>query len=1623
MSTIAKTLPTKAVMAASNPKSSLAPPSAFALATPTPLLSGRRSTSYSAPGALDPASQVAGLPKTGLLGSSPQPSADPSGPVSALIASAPRGAAATPASSGYTAFSHWVTGTSGSTTVQLYANRTFYQASGGSWHPIDLSLVPATGGGWLTASADPGSARIADSSAGGLVDVPSSAGTITLSHPGAANVSAAVGSAPPTGALHSLASSGVAGLASLGLPASSVATYSGALASGPVSEALTVDGFEESVSLSTATASPSYTESLSLPSGDSATQDGPGAIALDGPGGTAVATYGAGLATDASGAEQSLDVTLLGDSGGVASIRVSVASSWLTNPARVFPVSLDPSFISDAAGSAGTFDTYVNSDNCYGAYDGQDQLRTGFPVTGQNDTCPVHTTLPNTTRTILYFPSACPTAIVCSSGSYHVDAGAKLSLYNYKVNNNPAASTTLYGLASLPPDTLTDWANQPALASVTPYSVTSFAEGNQFVSWNATALVQRWLDQAGPTSPSDLNNGAELRAGATVGTDGDPSNPEYATTGGRYYRSGAYGAVNGTIYGPTLSFTYEATPGQPGAPSAKSANSSAPVTWTAPANNGGSAITGYTIDAYDNATGALTTTATACATCTTATVTGLSNGTNYDVVIYANNAQGASYGAHANAVTPLGVPSAPTNAVATSANQNVSATWSAPTSNGGGPITGYEAQAYTSGGSIASSILSCNATCRSIAFNGVNDATSYEVVIVAMNAAGLSAPVISNVVSTPLLPLGSLLAPTTVTAIAENDSANVSWVAPTTGGLILPIVSYSIAAYQASNGALISTTAAGSATSITVIGLTNGVGVYFIVTASTLGLLDGTSTASNTVVPLGAPFAPVDVTVSPGDTQASIDWASPPTQANGSPGDNGSPITSYTVVSSGGQSITTAPTASSATITGLTNGTAYDFAVYATNASGPPGTLSALSAVVTPAGVPFAPVQVQAVASDSSAAVAWQPAPERADGTPGNNGGALSSYVVTASPGGAQASASGSTDSTDVTGLTNGASYTFTVTASNAVGTSPSSSASDAVVPAGLPGAPEDVTASVSGPTSIRVDWDPPLANGSEVIDYLVTASNGQSVVVGAGTTSTTFNGLVTGRSYTFTVVAGNSVGLGPSATSNPATPSAPPSAPTNVSAVPGTNGTASVSWNAPASDGGGAISSYTVVATDTTNASNGNQSVTVSGSPPATTATVTHLIDGDTYTFIVTAADGELIGPASAPSAPITEGVPTSATLVTNVEAQAGDAKALVTWVAPTGAGTSAITGYQVLLSPACPSCRGTTVTGNPPATYTFVYGLTNGVGYQITVVPANASGPGTPSEPAAVIPIGYPNDQLVGLGDSYTAGEGNPPFDAPASSTGCDRSISTNYPLIAAQTLGLSENNFACSGAAPAEITTRAQNSENNTRQIDYLTGSEDNIALTTGPDGLNCPYTHCDFASILTACVNVIGNSNPTPCEQTFDVDNGPQVTDAINNIGPTLVSAYLAIHQASPTAEIYVLGYPTLFSNNNPATCQQYEGIRPSDVAWLIEKEAQLDLVIEQAVSSASAQAHGLIHFVDLSQAFDGHELCSGGTEWFNGNPVLQTVERHQQFVFHPNVQGQAQMASYLAAVIKSTIPPA
>ncbi|MCD1260358.1 S-layer homology domain-containing protein [Paenibacillus athensensis] len=162
--------------------------------------------------------------------------------------------------------------------------------------------------------------------------------------------------------------------------------------------------------------------------------------------------------------------------------------------------------------------------------------------------------------------------------------------------------------------------------------------------------------------------------------------------------------------------------------------------------------------------------------------------------------------------------------------------------------------------------------------------------------------------------------------------------------------------------------------------------------------------------------------------------------------------------------------------TGLTNGTVYYFAVLANN----PGGDSALSNEVSalPRTVPGAPTAVKVFAEDKRVTVSFT--------SPSDNGGAeITRYVVTANPGGKTVQGSGTP--LVVTGLQNGATYTFTVQAVNAVGLSEPSEPS----PAAVPHAPQLSPPSVVPPTT--------PSNGSTDVEIFV---NGKSEQAGSATTS-----------------------------------------------------------------------------------------------------------------------------------------------------------------------------------------------------------------------------------------------------------------------------------------------------------------------------------------------------------------------------------------------------------------------------------------------------------------------------------------------------------------------------------------
>lgn len=291
-----------------------------------------------------------------------------------------------------------------------------------------------------------------------------------------------------------------------------------------------------------------------------------------------------------------------------------------------------------------------------------------------------------------------------------------------------------------------------------------------------------------------------------------------------------------------------------------------------------------------------------------------------------------------------------------------------------------------------------------------------------------------------------------------------------------------------------------------------------------------TQTASAITAP-AAPGAPTIGAASGGNAAAFVSFT-PPT-SNG-----GAPITGYVVTSTPGN-IVGSGTSSPVTVTGLTNGQTYTFKVQAVNSAGS-GASSVASNSVTPANtptVPSPPTIGAATGGNASASVAFTPSAS-------TGGSPITGYTVTSSPGGI--TGTGTISPISVPGLVNGTVYTFTVRATNALGNSSPSSASNSVTPAAppvAPGAPTIGTAT-PGDGSVSVAFTAPASSGGAAItQYTATSTPGG--FTGTGSSSpVSVDGLVNGTAYTFKVKATNSAGTGPdSAASNSATPTGSPTA------------------------------------------------------------------------------------------------------------------------------------------------------------------------------------------------------------------------------------------------------------------------------------------------------------------------------------------------------------------------------------------------------------------------------------------------------------------------------------------------
>ncbi|GAA0133766.1 hypothetical protein YSY43_06060 [Paenibacillus sp. YSY-4.3] len=272
-------------------------------------------------------------------------------------------------------------------------------------------------------------------------------------------------------------------------------------------------------------------------------------------------------------------------------------------------------------------------------------------------------------------------------------------------------------------------------------------------------------------------------------------------------------------------------------------------------------------------------------------------------------------------------------------------------------------------------------------------------------------------------------APENVRAAAGDGQATVSFDPPVSDGGS-PITGYRVIAYPGGHEAT------GSVSPISITGLDNGTAYTFSVVAMNSAGDSALSAPSASVTPTeqhtvpDAPPAPILSPATAGNAQVALEWSPVlgaagfkvyQSEASGHPGTEIATVTgsTYNYVAAG-----------------LTNGKTYYFTVKATNTGGDSPASNQVSAI--PATVPSAPSNVRAVAGNGQATVSFNP-PASTGGSP------ITGYEVIAQPG--NIVTTGASSPITVAGLLNGTSYTFTVRAINAAGSSASSVESNAVIP------------------------------------------------------------------------------------------------------------------------------------------------------------------------------------------------------------------------------------------------------------------------------------------------------------------------------------------------------------------------------------------------------------------------------------------------------------------------------------------------------------------------------------------------------------------------------------------------
>ncbi len=247
-------------------------------------------------------------------------------------------------------------------------------------------------------------------------------------------------------------------------------------------------------------------------------------------------------------------------------------------------------------------------------------------------------------------------------------------------------------------------------------------------------------------------------------------------------------------------------------------------------------------------------------------------------------------------------------------------------------------------------------------------------------------------------------------------------------------------------------------------------------------------------------------------------------------------------------------------------------------------------------------------------------------------------------------------------------------------------------------------------------------------------------------------------------------------------------------------------------------------------------------------------------------------------------------------------------------------------------------------------------------------------------------PVAKVVTLGDSFSAGFGNPVYDCEngsnakhcpkhvkqRSGAGCYASPEAYGPYLAAERKAESWH-LACWGDRTTDVIRD---------QVPLIPAGTSHVLLTVGGNDLG-------FSTIAERCVSTTSVEVPTLFNESCRFELDALIQGRKPALRERLRETYEAIRQrlseVSPSATVVVLGYPRLFSTDYSKGCDfpitgswLVESVDAEDRRWANAQVDALNAMIARAVRTISREAGATAPsfvYVPTAEAFDDHGMCA------------------------------------------------